>query len=96
MVFEDGLLVNPSMLEYRVPSMLDLPDSMTCIIVENADGPGPYGAKGCGEGSLAGRTGGDRDRGRRRRRAHDRASTDARARLAAHPEAEEGERSGQQ
>ena len=56
-VFEDGLLVNPSMLEYRVPSMLDLPDSMTCIIVENADGPGPYGAKGCGEGSLAGTTG---------------------------------------
>ena len=22
-------------------------------IVENADGPGPYGAKGCGEGALA-------------------------------------------
>jgi CO/xanthine dehydrogenase Mo-binding subunit len=57
MVFEDGALLNPSMLEYRVPSMLDLPDSMTCIIVENADGPGPYGAKGCGEGSLAGTTG---------------------------------------
>ena len=23
------------------------------MIVENADGPGPYGAKGCGEGALA-------------------------------------------
>jgi CO/xanthine dehydrogenase Mo-binding subunit len=44
------------MLEYRVPNINDLPDSMTCIIVENADGPGPYGAKGCGEGSLAGTT----------------------------------------
>jgi len=57
MVYQDGALLNPSMLEYRVPSMHDLPDSMTCIIVENADGPGPYGAKGCGEGSLAGTTG---------------------------------------
>ena len=26
---------------------------MTSIIVENGDGPGPYGAKGCGEGALA-------------------------------------------
>jgi CO/xanthine dehydrogenase Mo-binding subunit len=26
---------------------------MCSIIVENADGPGPYGAKGCGEGALA-------------------------------------------
>ena len=26
---------------------------MTSIIVENEDGPGPYGAKGCGEGALA-------------------------------------------
>jgi CO/xanthine dehydrogenase Mo-binding subunit len=57
MVYEDAALLNPSMLEYRVPSMDDMPDSMTCIIVENADGPGPYGAKGCGEGSLAGTTG---------------------------------------
>jgi CO/xanthine dehydrogenase Mo-binding subunit len=26
---------------------------MQSIIVENADGPGPYGAKGCGEGAFA-------------------------------------------
>ncbi len=26
---------------------------MTSIIVENEDGPGPWGAKGCGEGALA-------------------------------------------
>jgi CO/xanthine dehydrogenase Mo-binding subunit len=57
LVYRDAALLNPSMLEYRVPGMDDLPDSMTCIIVENADGPGPYGAKGCGEGSLAGTTG---------------------------------------
>ena len=26
---------------------------MTSIVVENGDGPGPFGAKGCGEGALA-------------------------------------------
>ena len=53
MVFEDGLLLNETLLDYRVPSFEDLPDEMHCIIVENEDGPGPYGAKGCGEGALA-------------------------------------------
>jgi CO/xanthine dehydrogenase Mo-binding subunit len=49
----DGEVVNDTLLEYRVPRIADLPGSMTSIIVENADGPGPYGAKGCGEGALA-------------------------------------------
>jgi CO/xanthine dehydrogenase Mo-binding subunit len=53
MVFEDGQLLNDTLLDYRVPSFEDLPDEMTCVIVENEDGPGPYGAKGCGEGALA-------------------------------------------
>jgi CO/xanthine dehydrogenase Mo-binding subunit len=49
----DGEIANDNLLEYRVPRIGDLPGSMTSIIVENADGPGPYGAKGCGEGALA-------------------------------------------
>ncbi len=53
MHFDDGVLVNDSLLEYRVPRVPDLPRQMTSIIVENADGPGPWGAKGCGEGALA-------------------------------------------
>jgi CO/xanthine dehydrogenase Mo-binding subunit len=53
MVYEDALLLNDSLLDYRIPSFEDLPDEMTCVIVENEDGPGPYGAKGCGEGALA-------------------------------------------
>jgi CO/xanthine dehydrogenase Mo-binding subunit len=53
MVYEDGLLLNDTLLDYRVPSFEDLPNQMTCVIVENEDGPGPYGAKGCGEGALA-------------------------------------------
>ncbi len=53
MVYEGGSLLTDTLLDYRVPTTLDLPDEMTCVIVENEDGPGPYGAKGCGEGSLA-------------------------------------------
>jgi CO/xanthine dehydrogenase Mo-binding subunit len=49
----DGLVANDNLLEYRVPRIADLPQSMTSIIVENEDGPGPYGAKGCGEGAFA-------------------------------------------
>ncbi len=54
MLFSDGVLVNDNLLDYRVPSMGDLPAESACVIVENADGPGPFGAKGCGEGALAG------------------------------------------
>lgn len=53
MLFEGGHVVNDTLLDYRVPLLTDLPDEMTCVIVENGDGPGPYGGKGCGEGSLA-------------------------------------------
>lgn len=54
MIWQQGLLVNDTLLEYRVPSMADLPPEQVCVIVENADGPGPFGAKGCGEGAFAG------------------------------------------
>jgi CO/xanthine dehydrogenase Mo-binding subunit len=53
MTWADGLLTNDNLLDYRVPRIKDLPGEMTSIVVENADGPGPYGAKGCGEGALA-------------------------------------------
>lgn len=51
--FEDGMLGNDTLLEYRVPTTEDVPATMACVIVENGDGPGPFGAKGCGEGVLA-------------------------------------------
>jgi CO/xanthine dehydrogenase Mo-binding subunit len=53
MILVGGEILNDNLLEYRVPRVGDLPHAMTSIIVENADGPGPYGAKGCGEGALA-------------------------------------------
>jgi CO/xanthine dehydrogenase Mo-binding subunit len=45
--------LNDTLLDYRIPSFEDLPAVMSCAIVENEDGPGPFGAKGCGEGVLA-------------------------------------------
>jgi len=54
MVFApDGALLNDTLLSYRIPAFRDIPATMSCSIVENGDGPGPFGAKGCGEGALA-------------------------------------------
>jgi len=52
MHFDGGQLLNPNLVDYRVPLCPDLPDEMTSILVENGDGPGPYGAKGIGEGVI--------------------------------------------
>ncbi len=52
MIYEDGQLLNPTLIDYRVPVMADLPEDFQSILVENGDGPGPYGAKGIGEGGI--------------------------------------------
>jgi len=52
MVWKDGMLMNPGLLEYRSPSSVESPD-VEAIIVESIDPEGPFGAKECSEGSLA-------------------------------------------
>ncbi len=52
MVWKDGLMMNPGLLEYRSPSSVESPEIET-IIVESIDPEGPFGAKEAGEGSLA-------------------------------------------
>jgi 4-hydroxybenzoyl-CoA reductase subunit alpha len=52
MVWKDGMLMNPGMLEYRSPSSVESP-AVEPIIVESIDPEGPFGAKECSEGSLA-------------------------------------------
>ena len=49
---EAGRIRNLGALDYRIPTTKDLPLEMQSLMVENADGPGPYGAKGAGEGGL--------------------------------------------
>ena len=41
----------PSMLEYKSPSAVDMPEVVT-YLVEDPDPNGPYGAKECGQGPL--------------------------------------------
>lgn len=45
----DGQLLNPNLMDYRVPLCSDVPEELECILIENGDGSGPYGAKGLGE-----------------------------------------------
>ena len=52
MLYQDGHLLNGTLLVYRVPRADDAPPELECHFVENADGSGPFGAKGAGEGSL--------------------------------------------
>ena len=52
-IYDDtGRLRNLGAIDYRIPTSMDLPLEMTSDAIENADGPGPYGAKGMSEGAL--------------------------------------------
>jgi CO/xanthine dehydrogenase Mo-binding subunit len=48
----NGNLLNPNLVDYRVPSFNDIPEEFHTVLVENEDGPGPYGVRGMGEGGL--------------------------------------------
>ncbi len=52
MIYKDGQLLNPNLVDYRVPSFNSLPKDFETILVESHNGPGPFGAKGTGEGGL--------------------------------------------
>jgi CO/xanthine dehydrogenase Mo-binding subunit len=49
---EGGRIRNRGAIDYRIPTSMDLPLELHSDMVENADGPGPYGAKGMSEGAL--------------------------------------------
>jgi len=52
--WEDGRLANPSMMDYKIPGILDVPYAIHPIILEKPEAEGPYGAKGVGEIGLVG------------------------------------------
>jgi CO/xanthine dehydrogenase Mo-binding subunit len=51
LVYDGVQIVNANLVEYRVPRIGDRPRRFRSILVERGDGPGPYGAKGVGEGA---------------------------------------------
>ena len=51
MIVRDGQVLNPSFLDCRLPTALDMPE-LSMDIVENYDQNGPFGAKGAGNSSV--------------------------------------------
>jgi len=49
---EEGLLQNPSFVDYRIASSADAPPDMESIIVEVPQDDGPWGARGIGEHAM--------------------------------------------
>jgi CO/xanthine dehydrogenase Mo-binding subunit len=51
-IYEDGQVVNGTLFDYKVPSMEDAPLHVGTSLIESGDGPGPFGARGGGEGAI--------------------------------------------
>lgn len=49
---EHGCIRNLGALDYRIPTIQDIPGNLHSVLIENEDGPGPFGAKGAGEGGI--------------------------------------------
>ena len=49
--FQDGRIINPGFIDYKIPSSLDAP-AIEAIFVETNDPYGPYGAKGMAETAI--------------------------------------------
>lgn len=54
LVWDGGTLINPTMMDYKVPGAKDVPYAITPIIVEHPEPSGPFGAKAIGEPGLIG------------------------------------------
>lgn len=50
-IWEDGVVKNPKLTAYNLPTTMDVPD-VTSIIIETHEAEGPFGAKGIGEAGL--------------------------------------------
>ncbi|MDP2643731.1 MAG: molybdopterin-dependent oxidoreductase [Desulfobacterales bacterium] len=50
-LWDQGKIMNPSLLDYECPTALDMPE-INPIFVETIDPEGPFGAKECGEGAM--------------------------------------------
>jgi CO/xanthine dehydrogenase Mo-binding subunit len=49
--YKDGIVLNPNMTDYKMPTIMDVPRIET-ILVESPSKVGPYGAKGVGEAPI--------------------------------------------
>ena len=49
---KDGVVQNPSFVDYRIATCADIPKEIKTYIVEVAQEDGPWGARGVGEHSM--------------------------------------------
>ncbi|HVR16375.1 MAG TPA: xanthine dehydrogenase family protein molybdopterin-binding subunit [Candidatus Limnocylindrales bacterium] len=52
LIYDNGQLINPNLIDYRIPTFADVPEEFHTILVENGDGPGPFGVRGMAEGGI--------------------------------------------
>jgi len=52
LVYDNGQLINPNLVDYRIPTFADVPKEFHTVLVENGDGPGPFGVRGMAEGGI--------------------------------------------
>ncbi|MCL2856956.1 MAG: xanthine dehydrogenase family protein molybdopterin-binding subunit [Oscillospiraceae bacterium] len=53
MIYQDGVLVNGNLVDYKIPTSMDADFEMNIALVEKPDPEGPHGVKGIGEPGLA-------------------------------------------
>ena len=54
MNFDGGQVTNPSLADYKIPGILDIPLTIENEAVDAAQASGPFGAKGVGESGTFG------------------------------------------
>jgi CO/xanthine dehydrogenase Mo-binding subunit len=51
-IYQEGQLQNGDAFQYRLPVMKDIPEAFDSAMLENEDGPGPFGSKGMSQTSI--------------------------------------------
>lgn len=54
LVWDDGQVVNPTLMDYKISGSLDAPPNIHGILLENADPDSPWGARGMAEPCIIG------------------------------------------
>ena len=54
LVWDGARLANPSMMDYKIPTMAELPATLRAYLVESDEPSGPFGAKSVGEIGING------------------------------------------
>jgi len=53
LVMEEGRVINPNFLDYKIPAMNESPSGIEVVFVNAPDPLGPFGAKGLGENAVS-------------------------------------------